>query len=460
MWNLKVIDVNKPVYLAIADALERDIRAGILKPGDRLPTHRSLAEKVGVAVTTTTKAYKEAERRNLITAVVGSGTFITSDCGKKASMHAPELSRGNNIEMGLVWPLHAQEEGFLARVLAELANSPDLAELMGYASPGGLPGHRRVAANWLKKFGLNVQADEVIITSGSQHAVSCALSALFEPGDRLAVDNLTYPGVKVAARRYGLLLEGVPIDAEGMNPAELKKLCRRCKIKGLYLTSGMQYPTNQIMSARRAADLAQLAEKQDLTVIEDGCYGFLAEKPGKVLSAAFPENSVYIAGISKAFYAGLRVAFLAGPRHLNNRLTQAVVDSVWMASPLCAEVACRIIESGAADKIIRKKRKELDRRADLIKKTLSAYDYRLIRYSMFAWIRLPDYWTGPEFEKAAYENGVNVIAADKFTVGAFNPPGFIRLSLTGAADHIEFKRGLDIVKKLLDRELGGLPGVL
>ena len=70
MWNLKIIDTNKSLYIALADALERDIRTGVLQPGDRLPSHRELARSVGVTVTTVTRAYAEAERRNLITAMM------------------------------------------------------------------------------------------------------------------------------------------------------------------------------------------------------------------------------------------------------------------------------------------------------------------------------------------------------------------------------------------------------
>ncbi|MDD4096315.1 MAG: GntR family transcriptional regulator, partial [Oscillospiraceae bacterium] len=63
MWDLKIIDTDQSLYVAIADAMERDIQLGILKGGERMPTHRELARIVGVNVTTITRAYKEAEKR-------------------------------------------------------------------------------------------------------------------------------------------------------------------------------------------------------------------------------------------------------------------------------------------------------------------------------------------------------------------------------------------------------------
>ena len=74
MWDLRIIDTDKSLYVALADAIERDIRAKILAAGDKLPAQRELAKKVGVNVTTITRAYREAEKRGLVTSIVGSGT--------------------------------------------------------------------------------------------------------------------------------------------------------------------------------------------------------------------------------------------------------------------------------------------------------------------------------------------------------------------------------------------------
>ncbi|MEI6101595.1 MAG: GntR family transcriptional regulator, partial [Eubacteriales bacterium] len=109
MWDLKTIDTDKPLYIAIAEALERDIKAGVLKSGEKIPTHRELAKIVGVNVTTATRAYNEAEKRGLITSIVGNGTFVTSDLGNNPSLFIPERRTIEQIEMGLVLPLYSAE---------------------------------------------------------------------------------------------------------------------------------------------------------------------------------------------------------------------------------------------------------------------------------------------------------------------------------------------------------------
>lgn len=459
VWDLKVIDVNKSLYLSIADALERDIKAGVLKPGQKMPTHRELAKKVGVTLTTATRAYREAERRGLVTAVVGNGTFVTSDLGFNSSLINTEAHDSRLIEMGLVFPLYSVEPG-LREVIDRVLAKSDLRDFMKYSPPQGLLRHRQAGARWVKRFGLNVGPDRVLVTAGAQLAINCIFSSAFEPEDRIAVDGLTYPGVKSAARRCGVRLEGVPLDEEGMIPRELEALCNRHRIKGVYTVACLQNPTNACMSETRRRELAEIVKKYDLLLIEDDLYGFLPEKTPPALSALLPENSVYIAGLSKAFYAGLRVGFIVPPPGLFNSIAQGIIDLIWMAPPICAEIACEAIASGAADKVIRQRRREIGRRAALLHEKLAGFAYKYAEHSMYAWVSLPERWSSAAFELAARENGVNVVGADKFTVGSLPLPNCFRLSITGAASYKEFARGLGILAGILKGESGPVSGIM
>lgn len=459
MWNLKTIDVNKSLYIAIADALERDIREGVLFPGDKMPTHRELAKIVGVTVTTATRAYKEAERRGLITAVVGSGTFVTSDLGFNSSLVNTESRDNRLIEMGLVFPLYSVETD-LRTVVNRVAEKNDLQAFMKYIPPQGLPQHRQTGANWMKRFGVRAKPENVVITAGAQHAITCLFTSVFEPGDRIAVDYLTYPGVKSLARRCGIRLEGVLMDDEGMLPDDLEALCNRHNVRGVYTVGCMQNPTNANMSRQRKLGIAKVIKEHDLILIEDDLYGFLSDEVDCALTPLVPENSIYIAGLSKAFYAGLRVGFVAAPSRLCNRISQAVVDTMWMASPLCVEIACESITSGIAQKIIKLRKKEIDRRAAILKDKLQGYSYKYAEHSMFMWLQLPEVWSSNAFEKAARERGINVVSSDKFTVGSAPLPNYIRLSLSGANDMKEFKKGLDILLQALSSKRGGETGIL
>lgn len=459
MWNLRVIDTDKALYVAIADAMERDIRNGTLAPGEKMPTHRELARAVGVNVTTVTRAYREAEKRGLVISVVGSGTYVSSDSGCNTSLVDTDRDTGKLIEMGLVHPLYGMEPD-IRPIVESVLHQVHLKELMAYTPPQGLYRHRLAGSEWMRRYGVNAGPDEVIVTAGAQHALNCIFSSVFQPGDRIAVDCLVYPGVKTAARRCGVQLEAVEMDREGITPQALGAVCRRESVKGVYTVPTMQNPTNASMSARRRAEIAEIIRQYDLTLIEDDQYRFLCEEKDATLSRLLPERSIYIAGISKAFYAGLRVAFTAAPARYCNRIAQAVVDTQWMAPALNVEIACECIASGTADEIIARKREEIRRRAERMETRLSGYRYRYLPGSMFAWLELPGDWSAGDFEKAANANGVNVIAAYKFSVGGSVPPNCVRISLTGA-DHCEdFEKGLEILRRMLGFEIGPPPSVL
>jgi DNA-binding transcriptional MocR family regulator len=459
MWNLKIIDTDKSLYIAIADAIERDIRLGRLKAGEKLPSQRELAKKVGVNVTTITRAYHEAEKRGLVASTIGSGTYISSDLGFNTSLFNTEKDDQRLIEMGLVLPLYAMEPD-LSPIVEKVLHKNNLNEFMAYTPPQGLYRHRQAGSEWMKRFGVRAEPANIVITAGAQHALTCIFSSVFQPGDRIAVNCLTYPGVKTAAKICGVQLEAVEMDNEGMTPQGLAAICSRHDVKGIYTVSTMQNPTNAFMSEKRRAAIAEIIEQNQLLLIEDDLYRFLASEETGPLTALIPEQSIYIAGISKAFYAGLRICFIAAPERFCNRISQAVVDTVWMAPALNAEIACECISCGTADEIIASKRKELRRRAQLMEMKLSGYSFRYAPDSMFVWLKLPDYWSSSEFERAANDCGVHIVSSDKFSIGGIVPPNYIRISLSGADSIAELEKGLDLLLKILNREIGMAGGVL
>ena len=448
MWNLKFLDTDKPLYIAIAEAIETDIKNGTLSPGEKLPTHRDLAKKAGVNVTTATRAYNEAEKRGFITSIVGSGTFVTSDLGGNPSLIDVENKSAGLIEMGLVWPLYSAEPD-ISPIFQKILANKKINSLVQYTPPQGLAQHRRTGANWVKQFGVQTDENNVIVTAGAQHAINCVLSACFESGDCIAVDHLTYPGIKSAAKRYGVKLAGITADREGMVPSELEACCKRSNIKGIYTASCLQNPTNATMSEKRKIELADIIEKENLLLFEDDLYRFLNCSPSPALASFVPEKSIYISSLSKAFYAGLRIAFTVSPAHYYNRICQAVVDTICMAPAINAEIACECIGNGLAEKIFQLKREEIRKCFSIFTDRFAHYEYEYKPDNMFVWLKLPGDWNSLRFERAAREKGVNVIASDKFTVGNIALPNYVRISLSGAGDIYEFEKGLDILSGIL-----------
>ncbi len=449
MWNIKIIDTDKALYIAIADAIEKDIKDGKLRSGEKLPTHRDLAQIVGVNVTTATRAYKEAEKRGLIKSVTGSGTFVASDLGRGSSFIIENESAGI-IEMGTITPLYSVEPD-IAPICKKVASSKNINSFMRYAPPQGIERHRRIGADWVKQFGISANENNIIITSGTQHAINCVLSSCFGAGDCIAVDYLTYPGVKSAAKRCGIKLEGIMTDREGIIPSRLEAACKRLNIKGIYTSASMQNPTNSSMTDKRKIEIADIIRRENLLLIEDDIYAFLSVAKPSALSALVPERSVYIAGTAKAFFAGLRVGFVVSPQQYYNKICQAVVDSVWMTPPMNAEIVCECIGSGLADEIISSKREEIRKRFAILSASFAGYEHNYEPDNMFVWLKLPEEWDSLRFEIAARQNGVRLISSDKFAVGGIPLPKYVRVSLSSAENTSEFEKGVDILSKLLRR---------
>lgn len=449
MWALKSIDMSKPLYLAVLEALERDIRSGILRPGQRMPTHRSLAKQVGVTLSTASRVYREAEKRGLITAVVGRGTFVTADAGKKTSVI--DVDEGLlDWDMGLARPL-PQADPDLWSVARKVVHRHRLPALMAYSDPQGLPEHRGVGSDWVSRFGLNVPPKGIVITAGAQHALFVVCNSLFTVGDRIATDCLTYPGFKTAAQRNGLRLEGVPMDSAGMSPHALESLCNRHQIKGIYISGRVQNPTNREMPHTRRMELKDVIRKHGLMLIENDPYAFLSDSTDKTISALVPENSIYISSLSKAFFAGLRIAYVAAPPHVAKVLTQGIADSMLAVSPFCAEIASECITSGLADKAIEQKREAMAKRLALFRKVFAGHFFESSDQSMLVWLTLPPHWKGLNMEREAATHKIRVFSAEKFAVGSAHPPEAVRVSLTGVENLATLRKALCSLERLISK---------
>ncbi|MFW5488333.1 MAG: PLP-dependent aminotransferase family protein [Desulfovibrio sp.] len=454
-WKPYIEGGSGPKYQSLADAIQRDVFSGRLKPGERLPTHRELADAIGVNVSTITRGYVEAERRGLISGTVGRGTFVAADAQAATFMVSFEPHVPGLIEMGLIEPLYAFEPP-IQDGLRKLMRRRNVDSFMRYSDPRGLPEHRAVGADWVGLYGLKVEPQDVVVCSGAQHGITCCLSALFCAGDRIGVDSLTYPAMKTLANMLGIRLVALPMDEQGVTPEGLDVACRRGALKGVYLMPGLQNPTTSTMSQQRREEIAQVVQKHSLVLIEDDAYDLTVHNDTPPISAMVPEQSVYIAGLSKALAAGLRVAFMAAPKELRRPLSQAVLNSVWMTPPINAELACQWIMDGTALWTLERKREEARVRNAITREILGGYEYRGHDTGFFIWLALPEPWRGSAFEAKARAAGVNVFGAEKFAVGESNPPAMARIALSGPETQEDLRQGLGILRNVLEHPEEGL----
>jgi DNA-binding transcriptional MocR family regulator len=449
-WTPQLAAGQKPVYRAIADALSADLAAGRLAPGTRLPTHRDLAWALGVTVGTVSRAYAEAERRGLTFGEVGRGTFLRGPAAAEQYFY-PE-SQGTEagvIEMGFAYPAPADESQELSPILTALAAPPQPEGLFGYQSYAGTAVHRAAGAAWVARRGFTVAPEQITLTGGGQHAMLVALAALTRPGDRILTECLTYPGLQAAARLLGLKPEGLPMDAHGLCPEALDAACRSGSAKALYCLPVLHNPTNVTMPEARRQTIAEIARRHQLPVVEDDVYGLLPETAPPALCSYLPDLGFYISSLSKTVSPGLRVGYLAAPAWAAAQVNRAQRGSCWMGSPLTAEIATRLVTSGAADRLLRARREEARARARLAERLLGNWDLRSAAEAIHLWLLLPEPWRAAEFTEEAQREGVNITPADTFAVGRQAADHAVRICLGPPRDRQELEKGLARLRRLL-----------
>ncbi|HYE50116.1 MAG TPA: PLP-dependent aminotransferase family protein [Azospirillaceae bacterium] len=450
-WRPVIDGTARPIYLALADALERDVAAGRLQPGQTLPTHRALATALGLDLTTVTRAYGEARRRGLVGAATGRGSFVAEHAARAAGPSKVEVDLSMNL------PPHPPAAGIaerLARTAASVLGRPDLARLLSYHPSAGLAEDREAGAAWLAPLLPGLAPDRVLVSGGAQAALMALLSSLAGSGDTVLAEEFTYPGLKAAAAQMGLRLEGLPMDAEGLLPDALEDACRRLSPRALYCVPTIQNPTAGTLSPGRRAAVAAIARAHGLAIVEDDAYGLLPAVPPAPIASLVPELTWYISTLSKCLFPGLRIAYVAAPdERAAARAQTALRATLQMAPPLSAAIATRWVRDGSAAAVLEAVRAEARARQHLARAHLPAAAAHPEGHHL--WLRLPPSWSAPAFADEARRAGLSVVPGAAFAIGAPRCEA-VRLSLGAASDRAALDRALARLGALAEEGAGAL----
>ncbi|HEX7969344.1 MAG TPA: PLP-dependent aminotransferase family protein, partial [Stellaceae bacterium] len=290
--------------------------------------------------------------------------------------------------------------------------------------------------------------EQVLVTTSAQHAMASILAAVAEPGDTIAVESLTYPGLRAAASLLHLKVAAVALDEQGLVPEALAAACRSGRVRAAYVLPTLHNPTAATMPMERRRALAEVAERHRVTLIEDDVYGFLLEKPLPPLAAFAPEHAFYVTSISKSFVPGLRIGYVRCPPALTERVIDAVRATTYTAPPLMARIASQWIEDGTGDRLVAEKRAEAARRQELVRRLFAGHDYRTHPCAAHLWLMLPEPWRAEDFAAAAERRGVGITPAAAFAVGR-QAPNAVRVCLGAPATIDQLERGLKRLVELL-----------
>jgi DNA-binding transcriptional MocR family regulator len=450
MWVPRLGDRSGARYVTIAEALAADVASGSLKPGAQLPTHRELAERLGVTVGTVSRAYAEAARRGLISGEVGRGTFIRAR-PVPADLRSSASTEGL-INLSQNHPPHLDSEPHriaLERTLAALARQEDLASILDYPADGGNAVDREAGALWIGRSGLSARPDDVLVCSGSQHGIMTVLATLLRPGELILADELTYPGLKAVAGLLHLRVQGVALDAEGMRPEAFADACRGGAVRAVYLVPTIHNPTAAVMPEGRRREIANIAREHGVAIVEDDIHALLPERRPPPVAAFAPELSYYLTSTSKTLAPGLRIAYVLAPAGMFGRLAASLRATTWAAPPLMAALVSAWIRDGTADLLVAERRREAVARQARARALLGGARYDTHPSGYYVWLHLPEPWRSDSFTSEMRARGVAVSPAEAFVVGRGPVPHAVRLCLGAAPGRAELDRGLSAIAEAL-----------
>jgi DNA-binding transcriptional MocR family regulator len=453
-WQPQLDPGSDPIYARIVAALERDLRLGTLDGGARLPPQRSLADHLNVSVGTITKAYLEAERRGLVHAHVGRGTFVATTGSQRTSGDA---AHDHVIDLSLnVVPHQAAARRMLS--MSPARRNSDLLDGLAYSPPAGPDAHRRAAVTWLSRVA-NFEPDwtRVLMTCGAQQAMSLVFGLLCRPKATILCEAATFFGMQRLAEHRGYTLHGVQMDEEGLRPDMLERALKSTGAKVLYVMPTVQNPTSRTMSAGRREDIARIARRHKLWLVEDDTYALFAPRgPNSLLplAAILPEQCFYLGSISKSLAPGLRVGFLscpAGPHF--DALVKALQATLYVPPAFGGVFFSRWVNDGSAFDIADAVKAEIERRVVLARTMLGSPIASEIRLAPHFWLPMSEL-QAERTAGRALRAGVAVTAPGPAVLRPELISG-LRVCLGAASDLAELTLGLERLRSALQHELSG-----
>jgi DNA-binding transcriptional MocR family regulator len=431
-----------PLYLALADAIAVDVQSGKLRAGDRLPPQRDLADALGVTVTTVTRGYAEAERLGLVSGEVGRGTYVRPPAF--APLAAPQ---DGLVDLGTNALLPLAHSGELSKSMGALVARTDPQRLFNYQPHAGLPEHRAATAAFLQKSGVPADGANTILTSGAQHAMAVALATICAPKDTVLCESVTYTGMRSLAHHLHVRLQGVAIDSDGLIPDALEDAALESGGRTVYCMPSIQNPTGAVMSKKRRKEIAAVASKLNLTMVEDDTYGFLTAGTTPLV-ALIPDRTFYLTSLSKSVAPGLRIGFLRAPHNWIDRVVGAIFATTVTVTPLSAALAAMWVQDGTVDRVIEWKRQEVRARQQLARGVFGS-KVSGSPESQHMWLPLPPRWSAEDFTRAARQRGIIVTAGRDFAVERHDPPNAVRICLGPPAERTSLMNALTTLSEIL-----------
>ncbi|MDN2567882.1 PLP-dependent aminotransferase family protein [Aquibium sp. A9E412] len=459
-WTPDLARGGGPIYRRLAEEIERAIAAGQLSAGHKLPPQRDLAYDLGITIGTVGRAYALARERGLVSGEVGRGTYVRA---REEAAPAATLSFGGTRSM-VVSPGRLRMDSTAAPDVGQGPVIEALSRRVVADNPVGvasytrtLPDHwQEAGSRWLAAAGWRPAPESVVPTLGGHAAVMAAIGAVTAPGERIALEALTYAPVARGAHLIGRRVVTVALGPGGMDAADFERLCRQQHPKLAFIVASLHNPTLAVMDEAERRAIAETARRHDVWIVEDNVYGTLLSDPPVPIAALAPERTFHVGSLSKAVAAGVRGGWVSCPPHLAPRVLTAHKMLSGGLPFLLAELAAALVLSGEAAAIRSRVVAEIGARVALARSHLAGLDFTARDAAPFVWLRLPEPWLSGTFRTAAAAEGVLIDDEDEFKPARTETVHHrARIALTVPHARAELAEGLATIRRLTDNAVAG-----
>lgn len=420
-------DKEGSLHRLLSDRLRQLGDRGQLATGTRLPPERALADAMGVSRTTVVAAYGALKAESRLTARQGSGTYVAGPGGP---------SRGDDAVIGGL----ARNQLFaalgddatdavdlatavvpaaacVADAVPDPGEAASLCTSTGYV-PAGLSELRAAVAEEYSRLGLPTVADQILVTTGAQQAVSLVAALYLRPGDPVVVDQPTFPGALDAFRTTGARLLSMPVDSGGARIDVLEQLVGRSAPHLVYLVATNQNPVGAVLTAARRERLAALSATGQIPVVDDMTVADLAhdDGPPPLPVAAYAPSApvITIGSMSKLFWGGLRIGWIRAAEPLISRLRRLKVVAD-LGSPLL-EQAWSLRLLARIDEARAERRDQLRQQCQTLEEQLAAelpsWRWASPAGGLALWVQVPG--DARALAAAALHAGVRIVPGPQF----------------------------------------------
>ncbi len=446
VWGLdfelaKGTDIS--VHAQITSKVIEEIQRGRLKPKVAMPGSRKLADTLGVNRKTVLLAYTELVEQGWLTTEKNRGTFVSEKlpvaldstysgepiAGGQQEVAALEHSAAT-IQENLVEFNDGDPDTRLlpfetiARAFRRALIISGRSNKLGYQDPLGMLSLRQAVLHMLSmQRGLNANLENVCMVRGSQMGIYLAASLIIQNGDHVVLEQLTRPSAEKVFESFGANLMSVGIDSDGMNVDELERLCKKDKVKAIYVTPHHQYPTTVMMSKARRLRLLQLAEQYDFYIIEDDYaheFHYSGEAVFPLASYAGSDRVLHVGSLSKVLAPGIRLGYLVASEQLIKQCADKIMMIDIQGNLITEMAVSELMSTGElkrhalkAKKVYQERRHKME---ELIREELLDFiDFNMPAGGLSVWVEFKQRVSLKKFVSQASENKLSIVPSAIFS---------------------------------------------